>query len=210
MAREFSVRLAPPLAAFLREQPDSPTKTLLALSRALWERREDVRLPDPGGGPERFKFRLEARLVKFLRRATHSRDTAPSIRRLLAWGMSNLYALPVSRPSSLPSGSVAMVARRVALPVVGGDESLRRGSLARGEGQTAALALPRELETRTLAGEVLTRRVRKVGPGRSLEPVRVVLREIGVVVEGAPGIRWPTCIRAKAPCYLEPSKEGVD
>jgi len=113
MSRELAIRIPCEIGAWVRQQPGSATQTVLALAKAVWQNRQSIRVHDPGAGDDRLKVRLDPRVLRFIRAATHSRDGTTAIRKLLLWG-SESRALPspsvcASLPHAVPAPPTALV-----------------------------------------------------------------------------------------------------
>jgi hypothetical protein len=95
MKREFSIRLSPELAGWVRRQgsPQDVLETLAVLT-ARGKLRADA--PDPGPGPERLTVRFPVSGLPKLRRLTRSRQNLVAFRKLIAAGYES-QALPASR-----------------------------------------------------------------------------------------------------------------
>ena len=71
MSRELAIRVSSEIGAFVRSQPGSATETVMGLAKAIWQRRQSIRVHDPGPGDARLKVRLEPHALRFIRAATH-------------------------------------------------------------------------------------------------------------------------------------------
>jgi hypothetical protein len=105
MSRELAIRVPSEIGAWVRQQPGSATDTTLALAKVVWQRRQTIGVHDPGPGNDRLKVRLEPGALRFIRAATHSRDTTAAVRKLLFWGAEG-RALPAAFSRPLSSGRV--------------------------------------------------------------------------------------------------------
>jgi len=104
MSRELAIRVPREIGAWVPQQPGSATETVLALARDAWKRGQHITLADPRPGEGRVKFRAGPRVLTFIRKATHSRDTTSAVRKLLAWGYAS---------AALPSAPVVPLKSRV-------------------------------------------------------------------------------------------------
>jgi len=122
MSREIAIRVPSEIGSYVREQPGSASETVLMLASNLYKGRQHVTLADPGAGEDRLKIRLDRRVLRFIRRATHSKDATAAVRKLLLWGYEG-RALPAapSRP---------MLGGRRAIPALVAPISLPRPSPA--------------------------------------------------------------------------------
>ncbi len=110
---ERAIRVPAAIGAWVRQQPGSVTETVLALTEDVYRRRQIVTLPDPGPGEDRLKFRLAPRVLAFVRKATHSRESTAGVRKLLLWGFegrdlprSPSYSCPLPLPATYDTPSV--------------------------------------------------------------------------------------------------------
>ena len=201
MSREFSVRVSPELAGWIRSCGTSPTRVLAGILRAVQDGRLSASVRDPGVGPERLTVRVPKWAIPSIRQVGHSRKPLAAIRRIFQAGFESSKAASLSAPKVErfrgyqesratekidPRPDAGQIQPRFqALPVVAHSDRLSGPSLT----------IPRsrgKVGWRTLDGQIIEAKAPPlVGPGRHLEPVATVLRERGVLVFGAPGIRWP-------------------
>lgn len=201
MSREFSVRVSPELAQWVRSQGSSPTRVLAGILRAVQDGRLSVKTRDPGSGPERCTVRVPKWALPYVREAGHSRKPLVAIRRIFQAGFESSKAPSLDAPKAersrayQESRAIEKIApvpnaghiqpRFQALPIVVHTDRLSGPSMT----------VPRrrgKVSWRTLDGQIVEAKAPSpVGPGHHLEPIATVLRERGVLVFGAPGIRWP-------------------
>jgi len=201
MSREFSVRVSPELAQWVRSQGASPTRVLAGILRAVQDGRLTLKSRDPGPGTERFTVRVPKWALPYVREAGHSHKPLVAIRRIFQAGFELSKAPSLDAPKVVrsrgyqesratekivPVPNAGQIQPRFqALPIAARSDRLSGPSLKLSR-------RPRKVSWRTLDGQIIEVKASPpVGPGRHLEPVATVLRERGVVVFGAPGIRWP-------------------
>ena len=82
MSREFSVRVSPELACWIRRRGASPTRVLAGIVNAVQRGRLEVKARDPGPGSERVTVRIPERALSSVREVGHSRENLVAIRKL--------------------------------------------------------------------------------------------------------------------------------
>lgn len=115
MSREFSVRVNPELAGWVRCAGESPTRVLAGILHAIQQRRFQVNSRDPGVGSERLTVRVPERALAYVREAGHSRETLVAIRKLYSAAFEFTRALPASRVSVLSQPPARSVPRAPSL-----------------------------------------------------------------------------------------------
>lgn len=100
MRKEFSVRLAPQLAQWVKQQRLSASELVMAIAAAGYHGKLNLAVNDPGAGPERVTVRIAPRALSAIREMTESRENLVALRRVIAAGASARMLPPA--PASAP------------------------------------------------------------------------------------------------------------
>lgn len=97
--KEFSVRIEPKLAAWVKDQEFSASELLMRIGSAGYHGKLNLAVPDPGAGSERITVRLTPRALSALREMTGSRKSLIALRRTFAAGASGRLLPPAPAPA---------------------------------------------------------------------------------------------------------------
>jgi hypothetical protein len=96
--KEFSVRIDPQLASWVRNQGFSASELVMRIGALGYHGKVNLAVADPGSGSERVTVRLAPRALSALREMTASRQSIVALRKTIAAGASARLLSPASAP----------------------------------------------------------------------------------------------------------------